>query len=386
MPDTALSTSLKANCPRRDLFEAVTAVGKAVAARTSVPILTHVCLTADAGRLTVMGTDLEMWLEYTMATQSFTSSGAATCPARNLTELLGAMPEAEVDMSVDPETHALSLRCNRSNYTLLGLPADEFPRLPTIQATCTIKVDRAALRNAVKQTLFATSSDETRAILTGVLLVFQGEGLRLVATDTHRLALRDCPVLEGTGSASVIVPARAMGELQRMIHAGDGPVQITVATGQIQFKTNETTGSETTLLSRLIEGQFPNYERVIPTQATKQLTVQREPMGQAVRRAAIVARESNNRVVIRTTDDGQRLSISAESGSVGNAYEEVEVAYDISTGPVEIAFNAKYLSDVLAVLDGEGLRIELTESLRPGVVRPIGSDDYLCVLMPMQVV
>ena len=242
------------------------------------------------------------------------------------------------------------------------------------------------LRDAIKQTLFATSSDETRAILTGVLVVFQGDSLKFVATDTHRLAVRDCAVKEGSGSASAIVPSRAMSELGRIIGNGDGDVFVTLSSNQIQFHIPDEKGGDTTLISRLIDGQFPNYERVIPAQSTKKLTIEREPFAAAVKRAAIVARDSASRVVIRTTEDGDRLTITAESGSVGNAYEEVEVAREGDDSPVEIAFNAKYLSDVLAVLDSEGLHIELTEPLRPGVIRPTDDADYLCVLMPMQVV
>ena len=251
--------------------------------------------------------------------------------------------------------------------------------------------------DAIKQTIFATSTDETRAILTGVLVVFQGDSLRLVATDTHRLAVRDCPVKEGSGSASAIVPSRAMNELLRIIGNEDGEVVVTLSGNQIQFQIengggkgegdkSDGQGSKTTLISRLIDGQFPNYERVIPAQATKTLTVERAPLAAAVKRASIVARDSASRVVLRTTEDGDRLTITAESGSVGNAYEEVEVAREGDDSPVEIAFNAKYLADVLNVLDTEGLHIELTEPLRPGVIRPTDDADYLCVLMPMQVV
>ena len=154
----------------------------------------------------------------------------------------------------------------------------------------------------------------------------------------------------------------------------------------MKTKKGDAEGSKTTLISRLIDGQFPNYERVIPAQATKTLTLEREPLAAAVKRAAIVARDSANRIVLRTTEDGDKLTITAESGSVGNAYEEVEVARTGEDTPVEIAFNAKYLSDVLGMLNTEGLHIELTEPLRPGVIRPTDDADYLCVLMPMQVV
>ncbi len=385
MAAATLSEGLKASSARKDLFEGIQIVGKAVATRSSLPILTHVRIAVQGGKLSLMATDLEMWMEHTLPTTSIMAEGAATAPARNFTELLAAMPDADVALNIEDETNALHLRCNRANYKLLGLPADEFPLLPQVTAESSFTVDRAVLRDGIKQTLFACSSDETRAILTGVLVIFQGDSLRLVATDTHRLAVRDCAVKGGNGTASAIVPARAMSELQRIIGNEEGDVDVVLSHNQVQFKVVDQRG-ETTLISRLIDGQFPNYERVIPSQTTKTLTLETGPLVSAIRRAAIVARENSNRVVIRSSEDGERLTLTAESGNVGNAYEEIEVARAGDEGPVEIAFNAKYLADVLGVIDSEGIRLELTEPLRPGVIKPTDSENYLCVLMPMQVV
>ncbi len=386
MAKTIIPGLLRATSPRKELFEGIQTVGKAVATRSSLPILTHIRIAAKDGKVSMMATDLEMWMEHTLPGVGITEDGAATAPARNFTELLAAMPDADVSVTVEDETNTLHLRCLKANYKLLGLSADEFPLLPQVKEDSRFVIDRETLKDAIKQTIFATSTDETRAILTGVLVVFQGDSLKLVATDTHRLAVRDCPVKEGSGSASAIVPSRAMNELLRIVGNEEGEVVVTLSGNQIQFQVDDASGSKTTLISRLIDGQFPNYERVIPAQATKTLTVERAPLAAAVKRASIVARDSASRVVLRTTEDGDKLTITAESGSVGNAYEEVEVARTGDDTPVEIAFNAKYLADVLNVLDTEGLHIELTEPLRPGVIRPTDTADYLCVLMPMQVV
>lgn len=403
MPKTLTKTleGLNATSPRKDLFDGVAMVGKAVATRSSLPILTHVLLRQDegTGRLHMTATDLEMWIEHTLPasqeSMAITGGGSATAPARNLADLLGAMPEANVELTA--ESHegagpfALHLRCNRANYKLLGLSPEEFPLLPQVADNTHFRVKRDDLREAIRQTIFAVSSDEARAILTGILVVYKGDKLRCVATDTHRLAVRECETSEGSGTeAQAVVPSRAMQEVLRIIGGADeGDVAVTLSDNQIQFKVeDEKTGAGTTLISRLIEGQFPSYERVIPQSADRILTLEREPLLSAVKRAAIVARESANRIVFRTTDgeNGESLTITAESGNLGNAFEEVEVAREGSDVPVEIAFNAKYLSDVLSVLDAEGLKFELTEPLRPGVIRPVGDSNYFCVLMPMQVV
>jgi DNA polymerase-3 subunit beta len=390
MATATLEGAFNVSSPRKDLFDGIQVVGKAVATRSSLPILTHVRLAVSGGRVSLMATDLELWMEHTLPGQVIAEDGAATAPAKNFTELLGAMPDAEVTFSAEADTNAISLRCNRANYKLLGLPADEFPLLPEVPGETQFTIDRSILRDAIRQTLFATSSDETRIILTGMLLVFQGDTLRFVATDTHRLTMKDAIVKEaGEGaqpSASAIVPSRVMNEVLRILGNSDGDVSIVLGGNQIKFEMEHDRGGHTTLISRLIDGQFPNYERVIPKEPTRTLTIRRDDLSAAVKRAAIVARENNNRIVLRSSDDAEKVTITAESGSVGNAYEEVEVAREGVDSPVEIAFNAKYLTDVLNVLECEGINLELTEALRPGVIKMSGNASYLCVLMPMQVV
>jgi len=402
----ATKQGLTATTPRRDLLDGIQMVGKAVSTRTTLPILTHVLIRKDAetGKISMTGTDLNMWIEHTLPTYQdsiggLSSGGSATAPARNLTELLSALPESTVELMAEggsgfsgAPSYALHLRCSKANYKLLGLSPEEFPPVPTLNGDTTFKVKRADLRDAVKQTLFAVSADESRPILTGVLLSYSAGILRAVATDTHRLAVRELATFEGDGpDIHGVAPASAMTEILRMAAGDEGFVTVTLSDNQIQFRVDdEKTGAGTTLITRLIEGQFPSYERVVPQSYDKRLTIERDALLSAVRRAAIVAREgSANRVILRTVHDdgdGDRLVITAQSGNLGDALEEIEIARADDEPEVEIAFNAKYLIDVLSVLDGAGLYLELTESLRPGVVRPTESGDYFCVLMPMQVV
>jgi DNA polymerase-3 subunit beta len=403
----ATKQGLTATTPRRDLFDGITMVGKAVPTRTPVPILMHVLIKKDAetGKISITGTDLNMWIEHTLPSPQDSigglgTGGSATVPARNLAELLAALPEATVELMAEDgaglsgaPSYALHLRCNKANYKLLGLPPDEFPPVPTLVGDTTFKVKSADLRDAVKQTLFAVSTDDSRPILTGILLSYAAGKLRAVATDTHRLAVRELDTSDGDGpDVHGVAPASAMQEILRMATDDNAFVTVTLAGNQIQFRVDdEKTGAGTTLITRLIEGQFPSYERVVPASCDKRLTIEREALLSAVRRAAIVAREgSANRVILRTgrgdNGDDDHLTITAQSGNLGDALEEIEIARDADEPEVEIAFNAKYLIDVLSVLDGDGLYLELTESLRPGVVRPTESSDYFCVLMPMQVV
>lgn len=405
--DTA--TSLKAICPRKDLYEAVQTVGHAVSGRNALPILSHIMVQAEENFLRLIATDLELGISCRVAAQ-IQEGGALTAPARTLTEVLGNLSDKfDVALSVD-KSHTVRVHCDKSDYKILGLPAEEYPKLPEVRDAVAFSIPQSQLKEMIRHTSFAVSTDETRAILTGVYMVFDGETLKFVATDTHRLAVKEAKVKDGRGSQNAVVPSRAMNELTRLLSDSPGDVQVTLSNNQVQFVLPGE--KQVQIVSRLIEGQFPNYQRVIPAAFQKKLTVQTMPLLRAVRRASIVARENAQRVILRS--EGDKLVLTAESQMVGNAYEEVEATCE--GGEVEIAFNAKYLLDVLAVLDVDSsLNLELTEALKPGVLRPIpmaprvvdkGEDkgdksedsaqaapvpaalepDYLCVLMPMQIV
>ncbi len=383
--------SLKADCPRKDLFEAVQTVGHAVSGRSSLPILSHILIQAEDNGLRLIATDLELGISCRIPAR-IEEGGALTAPARTLTEVLGNLPDkSDVALSVD-KSHTVRVHCERSDYKILGLPAEEYPQLPEVKDTVGFSIPQAKLKEMIRHTLFAVSTDETRQILTGILIVFDGETLKFVATDTHRLAVKTATITAGRGSQNAIVPARAMNELTRLLTEGEGDVEVTLSNNQIQFSLPGEAGVQ--IVSRLIEGQFPNYQRVIPSAYQKRLAIPVQQLLRAVRRASIVARENANRVILKADDD--KLVLTAESQIVGNAYEEVEVVRE--GDDVEIAFNAKYLLDVLSVLEEDGLHLELTEPLKPGVLRPVPTapkegepaadltPDYLCVLMPMQIV
>ena len=380
--------ALKADCPRKDLLEAVQIVGHAVSGRSSLPILSHILIQAEGDGLRLVATDLELGISCRIPA-SISEVGALTAPARTLTEVLANLPDkGEVALSVD-KSHTVRVNCQKSDYKILGLPAEDYPSLPEVPDTVSFSIPQARLREMIRHTLFAVSTDETRAILTGVLLVFDGESLRLVATDTHRLASISSGIVAGNGSQNAIVPSRAMNELTRLLTDAEGDVKVILSNNQVQFDLPGEAGIQ--IVSRLIEGQFPNFQRVIPTLYTRRLTIPSEQLLRATRRASIVARENSNRVILRTQED--KLVLTAESQTVGNAYEEVEV--EKLGDDIQVAFNSKYLLDVLSVVDTENVYLDLTEPLKPGVVRPAPAQqaegqeeapapDYLCVLMPMQ--
>lgn len=365
---------MRAVCARKDLYHGVQTVSRAIAGRSAWPILNNILIQTEADHLRLTAFDLELGIECTVQAK-IEEEGSLTVPARLVAEVLSTLPEADVQLSVD-EQSAVNVRCEKSDYTLLGLPAEEFRPLPEIPDDRKFEITQSALHGMINQTIFAVSPDESRAILTGILLVLEGEEIKLVSTDTNRLAVRTSSVANASGEASCIVPRRALDEIGRLLEDEDSPVQISIADSQIKFIINGVT-----VVSRLIEGQFPNFERVIPTECERKLTIPADQLLACVRRASIVAREDANRVVFQV--EGDKLAIRAQSGDVGKAYEELEIVKEGED--IEIAFNAKFLVEFLNVVGTEGIFMELTGPLNQGMMKPVGKEDYLYVLMPMQI-
>jgi DNA polymerase-3 subunit beta len=378
---------LKAVCGGKSLYEGVQAVGHAVSGRSTLPILSHIYIQSIDGGLKLAATDLELSISLVIPAEIETP-GALAVPAKFLSDLLGTLTDKTIGLSVD-NTRSVKVSAEHLDYRVLGLPAEEYPMLPTIEDCVQLNLSQKDLRDVIRKTIFAVSTDETRAILKGVYLELNGNEAVFVATDTHRLAVRRLKLNNPAGAGKALIPARALGELQRILADAPGDVEIRLTENQVQFNTP----SGVTLIAQLIQGQFPNYQRVIPTSSTRKLTLQTEAMQLSLRRAALVAKDDANRIVLKTLDD--ELAIKAKSAQVGEANEIVDVIRE--GDDVEVAFNVRYMLDVLANLDSEGFYLELSDYLRPGVIRPVISrtaenanaedvnDEYLCVLMPMQI-
>ncbi len=368
---------MKVACDRNVLLGGVQTVARAVSSRTTLPVLTNLLIDAAGEGMRLVATDLEIGMSATVDAD-IQKSGAVTLPARILLEVISNLPEASVTIEVDDSSTA-KITCERSDYAIRGLPAEEFPTVPDVDEGATFTITQGALRRAIEQTSFAASADETRPILTGALFVLAPERLHVVATDTHRLALTEA---EGNVQVEeerrVIVPVRALTELARILDEdADEEVSVSVGATHVKFEL-----PHVTLWSRLIEGQFPNYEKVIPSSWDKKLTIDRETLQDALRRVIVVAREDANRVIFRT--EGETLSLNADSQDVGSAHEETPV--QLEGEDIEIAFNGRYLLQALEILHSEQVQIELTGALNPGVVRPVDESGYVYVLMPMQII
>lgn len=365
---------MKAILTKKNLLEGIRTASHAISGRTALPILGHVLLSSEETTIRVSATDHQIGVSTVIPAQVL-APGELTLPASVAAEIVGAFPEADVILESDDTNNQVRLRCPPAEFNLVGLPPGDFPDLPEVTDDVWFEMDAKQLRAGLKRTVFACSTDELRTILLGVLFNFQGDTLKLVATDTHRLAVDTRMVPAGEGQASAVVPQRAVSELLKIM-PDEGTVRVHISERQIMFRL-----LEATLVAALIEGQFPNYERVIPADFDKRWVMPTELLTGAVRRASIVARQDMQRVVFRSR--GEKVAVSARAGAIGQAYEEVEAVRE--GDDLEIAFNCGYLMDVLNVVETDGVAFEMSQSLSPAVLRPVGQPDYLCVVMPMQV-
>lgn len=372
---------MKITCNRRVLHESLQHVGRVVSGRTTLPILSNVLLEAKEGQLRVVAYDMEIGAESRAAIEA-QEEGAVTVPARVLGDVVSTLPDATVELETR-EGSILGLGCGRSQYVIHGLPAGEYPALPEVGEGISFEIAQRAMRDLIRKTIFAVSTDETRAILTGVLVRREGDAVKMVATDSYRLAVKTATPEEveggeGAGEWEAIVPARALQELNRMLEpaAEETKVRVRADERQVSFEVGPYT-----LVSRLIEGQFPNYQRVIPTEVKQTIRVNREDMLGAIKRAAIVARAEASKLVFGTEEG--TLTITAESADLGRAREELPAT--LEGEGMEVAFNAGYLIDVLAAMESEEVIWQLSGPLSVALLKGADDPEYLYVVAAMQV-
>lgn len=367
---------------QENLARGLQMVSRAVSTRATLPVLANVLLKTENSGLKLTATNLEIgincWVPGKVATE-----GEITIPARLLTDLVASLPNQRIDLVLSTKDRTLKLTCGNNRSSIKGIEADEFPVVAAIGETPVTSVDARVLREALGEVVFATASDESRPILTGVLTKLNGDTMTLAAADNYRIAVRTV-VLEKPVSPEIIivVPGRSYAELMRILPDAEQPIEITVTPNKSQVLFH-VEGID--LVSRLIEGQFPNYEPVIPTSHTSRAIIDREAFLAGTRRASIFARDSANIVKIEMAGEeanGSGVAITAHAADIGDNADTVDAT--ITGSPTAIAFNARYLIDVLSNLGSEEAALELSGPLAPGVIRGIGKDEYVHVIMPVR--
>jgi DNA polymerase-3 subunit beta len=349
--------------------------------RNTIPILANVLVKADRGKLSLKATDLD--LEVTDSTAAEVSpGGSTTVPAHMFYEIVRKLPEgAQIVLEGSGDRAVLSLRAGRSRFTLQTLPESDFPDLAAGEMSHSFKLAAADLKRLIDKTQFAISTEETRYYLNGIYLHTAGTAksgmLRAVATDGHRLAQVELPLPQGAaGMPGIIVPRKTVGEVQRLVETGEGDVAVELSAGKIRF-----TIGNVVLTSKLIDGTFPDYARVIPVNNDKSLVVDKKDFEAAVDRVSTVSSERGRAVKLSIT--GGRLVLSVTNPDSGSATEEIEVEYDAD--PLDIGFNSRYLLDIAAQIEGEVAVLKLADPGSPTLIQDKDAKGALYVLMPMRV-
>ena len=368
---------MKLSVMQENLARGLSVVSRAVSSRSTLPVLANVLLRTEDAGLKLTATNLEIgitcWIPGKIETD-----GATTIPARLLTDLVGALPASErVDLELQG-TDTLNLRCGRFATHVKGIDAEEFPTIQTAGERPTTRVSQKVLRRALGEVVFAAASDEARPILTGVLARFEGDRLTLAAADNYRIAVRTIDVLDPVEAVSVVIPARSLHELERVLADTDDAVELVLAQArnQVLFHLD---GID--IISRLIDGQFPNYQQVLPASHATSAEMDREELLRAVRPAALIASSSANIVKLQIGGDGSGITVTA-AAEVGDYTGDVEAI--VEGDPTTIAFNARYLNDVLSNVAADRFALELNGPLSPGVFRPVGDAAYVHVVMPVR--
>jgi len=373
---------MKLSCLQENLNKGLNIVGRAVAARTTLPITNNILLATDQSRLKLSATNLEMAITCWIGAK-VEEEGEITVPARLLTEFISSLPSEKIDVNLSPRTKTLELKCARFEARISGVDAKDFPPIPKVEEGITTQLNVEAMSQGIEQVVFAAATEESRPVLTGVDAQFSGDLLTLAAADGFRLAVYKLPLANPVGEQTeVIIPARTLAELNRLMADQEEAVEITVNANKSQaiFRLKNIE-----LVSQLVQGTFPNYSQLIPQSSSTRMVVSVAEFLRATKTASIFARDGSGIVRLVVTPGAElkpgKLTVSARSEEIGDDVGEIDAT--IEGEESKIAFNGKYLTDVLSVIQEPQVALETTNPSSPGVIRPVGVDNYIHVVMPM---
>lgn len=369
--------NLKIITTKENLLYGIQTVQKAISTKNTIPILSGILLKAKDNRLFFSATDLEIGIQCSVPVQTL-SEGEVVLPARYFSELVRKLPETKITLEYIPENIEVKINYGDAEVNLKGWPGEEFPVIPELEGDYSFEIQPILLKNMIKQTIFAVSIDDTRPIFTGALFHIEEDILNLVTTDTHRLAWRKAKINllnENKYDLNLIIPSKTLNELARIIKE-DEPILVKGDQNQISFQTNETR-----IISRLIEGKFPNYKQVIPNNYNGLIRVKTKTLQSTLERASLFVNEKDGTSIVKLVIEDQTLNISSKS-DVGKVDENIPIFFEGQE--IEISFNAKYLLDVLKIIEEEDLIINLTGSLSPAILQTANHDNFIYLILPLR--
>lgn len=363
-------------CSKAELQKGIQIVQNAVSSKSTLPVLSNILLETQANQLKLAATDLEVGIRSVIKAE-VVKEGALTVPARTFSDFIKTLQDnQEIHLKGD-EVSKLEIRCGKARCVLLGLPREDFPVLPEFHEDQSFEIEAKTIADMIRKTAFSVSTDETRYILNGIFFQIEKGVARMVATDGRRLAYVARPMPDKKSTVSVIIPSKAIREMERLLAAESGPstIKISITENQVAFKVGETV-----VVSRLIEGHFPNYDQVIPKSSDVKVQLSAKDFLMLTQRAALGSGDRGGAVRF-TLEKGRLKAVGAAQGRVE---VEDELPVDFSGGSLEISFNPHFVLDVLKNVEAGQIILELTTSLNPGVIRPVGDDQMLSVIMPMR--
>ncbi|AIF67243.1 DNA polymerase III subunit beta [Terribacillus saccharophilus] len=372
---------------RDRLLASIQDVVKAISSRTAIPILTGMKIEAKEDGITLTGSDSDISIESFIPKEEDgivyveqIEPGSIVLQAKYFPEIVRKVPMNAVEIESDAQLN-VTIRSGSAEFKLNGQDAEEYPQLPKLHSEDSFELPADLLKNVIKETVFAVSTQETRPLLTGVNVRVQEDQLHFVATDSHRLASRQIPVSTNEtalGFQNVVIPGKSLTELNKILDENQDPVEIRITNNQILFRTKHLY-----FLSRLLEGNYPDTSRLIPSESKTSLQIDTKELLRSIDRASLLAKENRNNVVKLVTQDSGQLEISSNSPEVGRVVEEVTVQ-EISGEELRISFSAKYMMDALKVIESEQVKIEFTGAMRPFLIRPTDDEDLLQLITPVR--
>ena len=373
---------MKVTCLQENLSKGLGIVTRAVSPRNVLPVLGNVLLATEDGRLKLAATNLEIGITYWLGAK-VEEEGSITVPARTITDFVNTLPNEKIRMVLDSRRQSLNLHCEAFTSDIKGVDAQEFPLLPGANLGDGIALNVADLREMITQTTIAAATDDTRPVLTGVLVRLEGDRLTLAAADGFRLSMREAKLSASVRDAvSVIIPARALTELARLVGDQDETVWMVLPSGRGQavFRLKEAE-----LSSSLIDGTFPDFQPIIPRSYNTHAVLSTAQFLKACKAADIFARQASHSARLTITpgsgSEPGKLQVNATAAETGQG--ETVIDASVEGAAIEIAFNVKYMVDVLTVINTPNVSLETTGPASPGVIRPVGREDFTHVIMPM---
>ncbi|MFC1599668.1 DNA polymerase III subunit beta [Patescibacteria group bacterium] len=367
---------MKLFCDQKDLSYALNIVNKAISPNNTLPVLNNIMLKAENKKLHLSATNLELAISL-FVDADVRNEGSITIPARLLTNYVSLLKDDKVEISLQ-EGLSLLLKTKESETKIKGINSDEFPLIPKIENPKVIKVSSEDLEKAISRTVFAVSQNPAKPVLSGVNFIVEKDLLKVVATDSYRLAEQKIKLSERAEfDIQSIVPARTVQELGKILAKEDKDVELEFSDSQILFRIGDIQ-----LTSRLIEGAFPAYEKIFPKTNKTKIEFNTNDLINTVKRVSLFARENNNNIKLAVTNDG-KMTLSTDETKVGEEKAELDVVIEGENN--KIALNSQYLADVLSFLDIERAHVELNDKLSPAAIKPCKDDDYVYIIMPLKV-